>query len=1072
MTSLFLFDIKSLFKRWSTYVLLVLIVGLGVVMGKEAHFTISESVYQNSPYQISFIIAFFSLSVILFSTIFVAQHLNKELDHNFQQIFFSTPIKKNQLIAARFSFLLIISFFLTVLFTGCFLFGHQLSASNLNNEPVSLLTYITPVLLFTFINTLFVTAVISFAGWISKNKLIIYVSGLLLYMIYMVTLIYSGSPLMAGSLPQSEQSRFISAVVDPFGMSAFFYQTSSWTVEQRNTQLVSIKGLFALNRMIVVLVSLLLVYISVRKFSISKRQSKRTTKSKEDKYEQNFVFSYKRTATQHNTRAHAKSLLSFSKIHLIYIVKSIPFVLALLCVFFTVGMEMYAAIEKGLRIPQQYVSSGLMATTIIQHFYELGLIVVLFYAFDIFWRSNTVRFNLIENSTANTSTSYFAKWISLTVVAIIFTVALILEGIVFQLLYNYPAIEWKVYSNVFLFISLPLTIMSGFLLLIKRIIHRKYAGLGVAILFVFLMATSIGNNFITYPLAKIFYVIQVKYSDMNGFGIYGSAYLKGMFFGLCSLFALLSIYNMVKKTNRRWTVWMLLIVSVSLFSYIGIKLLDGYKPKSEGAIFAALANYEKQYRKYTNRPQPTVTNIITTVDLFPEENAYHIKGSYTLENKSHSNIDSILVNFANDFTINSATLQIADEKITVNNQYQVLALRKSLMPNQKAIFHFNISYHWKAVNGHQSFNAIVENGSFMRISRYYPHFGYVPENEIEDEAARKKYKLGNQTALTTFDAPKKANDDFITLDMTISTSGNQTAIGVGELTKSWKQQNRNYFQYKTNDPIPFRFALSSAQYAVKKETYKGKSFEIYYHPTHAENVDHLMNSARLTMDYCETNFGNYPFKTIRFAEISGFTSGFAATAYPATIYMTENMVFHSNIKADKQQDVINELAGHELAHEWWGNNQINPDDRDGSAMLTETLAMYTEMMLLKKMYGKEKMLERIKMHLNIYSFSKGFSVEQPLYKVQPGETHISYSKGAVVMYLLSELIGEQKVNEVLRSFFDKNKFPNPKPVSTDFLTELYLLTNPAVHPKIDTFFKKIEPLSLGLPLMQENSLGQ
>jgi|GEM_PF-4694978 len=95
MTSLFLFDIKSLFKRWSTYVLLVLIVALGILMGKEAHFTISESVYQNSPYQISFLTAFFSLSVILFSTIFVAQHLNKELDHNFQQIFFSTPIKKN-----------------------------------------------------------------------------------------------------------------------------------------------------------------------------------------------------------------------------------------------------------------------------------------------------------------------------------------------------------------------------------------------------------------------------------------------------------------------------------------------------------------------------------------------------------------------------------------------------------------------------------------------------------------------------------------------------------------------------------------------------------------------------------------------------------------------------------------------------------------------------------------------------------------------------------------------------------------------------------------------------------------
>ncbi|WP_290790903.1 M1 family aminopeptidase [Flavihumibacter sp. UBA7668] len=1072
MTALFLFDIKRFFKRWSTYVLLILIVALGVVIGKDAHFTISESVYQNSPYQISYITALFSLSAILFSTIFTARYANIELDHNFQQIFFSTLIRKSQFVTARFASLLIISFLPTILFTGSFLFGHQLAASTLKNESVSLLYYIQPVLLFTFINTLFIIAVLSFAGWISKNKLIIYVSGLSLYMIYMVTLIYSGSPLMAGSLPQSEQARFISAIADPFGMSAYFYQTSTWTVEQRNTQLISKNGLFALNRIIVVLVSLLLFYISVIKFSFSKKQSKHTSKSKESAHENNLDFSYKRIPTQHNTQAQAKSLLSFYKIYLTYIVKSIPFILALLYVLFTIGMEMYAAIEKGLRIPQQYVSSGLMTTTIIQHFYELGLIILLYYSFDIYWRSNTVRFSLIENSTANTSTAYFAKWISLMVVALIFTVVLIIEGIVFQLLYNYPAIEWKVYGSLFIFITLPLTLMSGFLLLIKKIINRKYIGLSVAILFVFIMATSIGKSFITHPLVKIFRVIQTNYSDMNGFGLYGSAYLKGIFFGLCCLIALLSIYNLAKKANRSWQVWMLLIGAVTISFYTGIKLLDGYKPKSETAVLTAQANYERQYRKYNNRPQPTVTNIVTTVDLFPEENAYYIKGTYILANKTNSNIDTILVNFANDFKIKSATLQIGDEIIAVKDQYQVLALQKALMPNQKATFHFNISYQWKVVNGHQSFNAIVENGSFMRISRYYPHFGYIMENEIEDEVIRKKYKMGDKSVNTRFDAPKTINDDFITLDMTISTSANQTALGVGELTKNWKQQNRNYFQYKSNDPIPFRFAISSAQYAVKKENYKGKSFEIYYHPTHAENVDHLLYNARLTMDYCETNYGNYPFKTIRFAEVSGFTRGFAATAYPTTIYMTENMIFHANIKADKQQDVINELAGHELAHMWWGNNQINPDDRDGSAMLTETLAMYTEMMLLKKMHGKEKMLDRIKMHLHIYSFSKGFSSEQPLYKVQAGETHISYSKGSVVMYLLSELIGEQKVNEILKSFFEKHKYPNLKPVSTDLLEELYRLTNPSLHSKIDTLFKRIEPLSLQLPLTTESSFRQ
>jgi aminopeptidase N len=116
-----------------------------------------------------------------------------------------------------------------------------------------------------------------------------------------------------------------------------------------------------------------------------------------------------------------------------------------------------------------------------------------------------------------------------------------------------------------------------------------------------------------------------------------------------------------------------------------------------------------------------------------------------------------------------------------------------------------------------------------------------------------------------------------------STPANQTAVGVGELVKRWTHHGRNCFAYKTSSPIPFRFALSSAQYAIKKEQYKGKLFEIYYHPSHDENVDHLLKNTRLTMDYCEKNYGPYPFRTIRFAEISSFTKGFAATAYPATV---------------------------------------------------------------------------------------------------------------------------------------------------------------------------------------------
>ncbi|SIT09291.1 Peptidase family M1 [Chryseobacterium ureilyticum] len=247
--------------------------------------------------------------------------------------------------------------------------------------------------------------------------------------------------------------------------------------------------------------------------------------------------------------------------------------------------------------------------------------------------------------------------------------------------------------------------------------------------------------------------------------------------------------------------------------------------------------------------------------------------------------------------------------------------------------------------------------------------------------------------------------------------------------------------------------MSSAEYQVKSIDYKGIIINIFYHKKHFENVNHLLENAKLTLDYCQQNFGKYPFKTINFAEISSFTRGFAATAYPSVIYMPEDMVFHANIHADQKQDVINELAGHELSHLWWGNSQINPDNREGAVMLTETLAMYTEMMLYKKMHGKAKMMERIKVHQQIYDNEKGLFEDLPIYRATGDVPHISYSKGAVAMVQLSDLVDENKVNTTLKNFLNNNQYPK-KPSSMDLLHEFYKIApNEQIKKQIDQLFK-------------------
>ncbi len=1051
MKTVFKFDLQSYFKRLGFYIALFLIIVFGIFGGQNARFSIGENVFYNSSYQVGYITAFISLTTIFFSTIFTAQLAIKEVDNRFEQIFFSTSITKNQFLLGRYFSILMMSLLLTLLLTISFFIGQSTNSKLIEGCDFNLMYYIMPMLYFTLINTVFVTSVLCVVAWFSKSKMLTYVGGLLFYILYMVALLFSSSPFMAQSLPQSEETKFISAIFDPFGVSAFFNQTAHWTINQRNFEIIGFSGIFIWNRIGILLISVMLLFIALKKYTlVKKNKHKKNYESVSNNELKSIPFEF--VTTTEGLKVKFQALLSFIKINLIYTFKSIPFVVICLALLFAIGMEMYAEIEKGIRIPQKYATSGLMVSTIIENFYVLGVIIVLFYSHDVFWRSKNANFNLIEESTSYFKTQFWAHWITLFLVILSFSIILITEGIVFQFVYNYHILEWGVYGKIMLFTTLPLFLLSGFLLIIQRAISSKYLALSFAAIFAFLMATPLGKKLVTLPVLKFLYSISFTYSDMNGFGAYEKAFIYRLLFGFVLLSISFYLIHLRRLNFRKVQVFLILfLLGLGVFG-LGQRVNDGYISKNENLKFQTQANYEKQFRSYQNLPELTITDVTTTVELFPEENSYTIKGTYTLENKTEAKISKVLISFSDGFKIKKANFQFKEELHLVTNQNQILKLNKPMEPKEKASFTFKLVYHWKPVNGHQSFNAIVENGSFMRISRYYPHFGYNSDNEIQEENVRKQFQLGNKSEDKPFNSAKEPNNDFINLDMTIVTSSNQKAIGVGELVKQWKHASKNYFRYQSKQ-IPFRFAISSAEYVIKKEYYKGKSFEIYYHPMHYENVEHLIKNAKITMDYCESNFGPYPFKTIRFAEVSSFTKGFAATAYPATIYMTEDMIFHSNVNADRQQDVINELAGHELAHLWWGGNQIYPDNRDGAVMLTETLAMYTEMMLLKKMYGKEEMQKRVKMHLDIYNNEKGFYKEMPLYLVRPDDRHISYSKGTVVMYLLSEMIGEEKLNEALKRFLEKNKFPNMKPIATDFIDELYQVSPKNVHQRIDELFK-------------------
>jgi aminopeptidase N len=171
--------------------------------------------------------------------------------------------------------------------------------------------------------------------------------------------------------------------------------------------------------------------------------------------------------------------------------------------------------------------------------------------------------------------------------------------------------------------------------------------------------------------------------------------------------------------------------------------------------------------------------------------------------------------------------------------------------------------------------------------------------------------------------------------------------------------------------------------------------------------------------------------------------------------MKENFGFYSNLNNKDKEDVINQLTAHELSHEWWGNSQISPEQKEGSWILTETLAQYTELMLYEKEHGLEKALETLKIHLDLYLSSRSYDPETPLYKTNYDTPHLPYDKGMLVMHQLRVLIGEEKVNLALKNFLNHYKYPNPFPDSESLLKEIYAVTDKKLHSKLDEMFKQI-----------------
>jgi ABC-2 type transport system permease protein len=121
------------------------------------------------------------------------------------------------------------------------------------------------------------------------------------------------------------------------------------------------------------------------------------------------------------------------------------------------------------------------------------------------------------------------------------------------------------------------------------------------------------------------------------------------------------------------------------------------------------------------------------------------------------------------------------------------------------------------------------------------------------------------------------------------------------------------------------------------------------------------------------------------------------------------------------------------------------------------LAEYSALKVVEKKYGEDNIRKFLRYELDRYLRGRAGETrhEPPLALVQR-EPYVWYQKGALVMYALSDYIGESKLNAALRGYLEKNKYATgPFPDTRGFVDAMRAATPPDLQYMVTDMFESI-----------------
>jgi ABC-2 type transport system permease protein len=1062
----FSFEIRYRLKSVSTYVYFAIWFAFSFLSIASENFgpvgNSNGKVLLNGPYANSYNDLGSSLfGIIVISAIFGTSIL-RDFQRDTYQILFTKPVSKFAYLGGRWAG----SFVTTVLVFSGMLFGTFFGtfapwADHARIGPNHIWWYLQPFLSVLVIQIFFLGSLFFVVAALSRKIFIVYLQGVALFMVYiiLITVFFSTRSL----------EHFWSGIFDPIGFILFDNVTRYWTVIEKNTLLLpwdfsgNSPGVFLYNRLLWAMVGVLslggmwaLFPMSVEALT-ARSQGKRAAKARLQEVEEarpvrSLVAA--RLPRVHQIFGAGTSFiqyLSLTRLRIRTITREIPFwAIVGLLIAFAVNNGQFAGRFGDQNVwPVTYLMLQAVEGSATLFFY----IVATLYAAELVWRERDNHFDGIHDALPmHETTDWLSKLTAIAFIEIVLLAVTMLVGIVMQTIAGYYHYEPLEYLKELYVVTFPQVL--GFALLalfVQTMVSNKFVGHGIVI-GMFVLQPIIFNfgweNTLYLPGA----VPPYTYSDMNGYG----HFVPALFWSIAYWFAIFAFLGVVSIAFARRgeedslrararlalsraprllpaaAVFALVAIGSGAWYFYNAHVLNEYLTADGRRRIQA--DYERDFKKYELLPQPKITAVDASINIYPERRSFDGTGRFTLQNKSTQPISAI---------------HLTDEQQSVRNVqfdrpfhlvsraardlYSIYALEQPLAPGETLNLTFSVGHVTRGFRDGNEPAQFAFNGTFFD-SGFFPQIGYDQGFEIDDPRRRREQHLPALEEMAPRGEPVHSrlnlftpHSDWITYHTVVSTSGDQIAIAPGYLQRTWQQHGRHFYEYSMGAThILDFFAYLSGRYQTRREVYSGAgrpvNLEVYYNPEHAYDIDDMLASSRAGLTYYQAHYSPYQFTQYRIMEFPRYRQ--FAQSFPNTVPYSEAIGFIGRMVRKDDVDLTYFVTAHELGHQWWGHQLIGAQVQ-GSNMMSETLAQYSAYMVMQQKYGKDYMRKVLRHFLDQYLRGRAGELrhEPPLSLVQR-EPYVWYQKGGQIMYTLADYIGEDKIDLALHNFLMQYRYAN------------------------------------------------